>query len=147
MSVITSKPAITRQELDDLRWLAREALADAGESVNATGKGLMGDLARLHDCTRALVALGVERADPYPGTEYDRDEHRWPYKFDETAARVLLREADTIGGFMEWIVEHDAEDYPEGVVAGYFAPRLERVRRARAVLERALLAPDGGASA
>jgi hypothetical protein len=139
MSTTITRPPMTRGELADLRWLAAEAVADVSCSMH-TGRPTAGDdltaPIRLMECAFALGALGAERGDPLPGFEADDDRTRWPVTFHGRALTVLLREADVIEGWFT-ILRDDTDEAPVEALRAYYDPRIERVRRCRAILERA----------
>lgn len=144
MSTTTPRPPMTVEELEDVRWLAREAL------VRATCKGIGGETLEedMHEVMTlmhrawAVGAAGMEFNDDVPGTRWERgDAERWPLALTAEHTRTLLDGADDLEDLYRAGL-HDA-DNPDQREA-FYGSRVERIRRARAVLAKGVAAPGGG---
>lgn len=125
---------MTRDELADVRWLASEAVAHAVLDVHARDGRSVGRVAEL---AWALGAVGGEVEEWTPGTGQGADAH-WPVELDRDACEVILAAAPGVEEmYLVRVCDYECSDGE--AQHAFWRPRAERVRRARAVLERGLV--------
>jgi len=127
----TTTPAITRDELADLRWLATEVLHNAVTRIEG---GTLDTFRDMVDVASAAGHLGGDYSDPTPGSEYDNDAQRSPVGFGPAEAATLLAHADDVEDCFT-VSASDAATYDEAGATHWLACSL-RVARARQVLRR-----------
>ncbi len=129
---------IRKTDLEDLRWVAREAVAMAAGAFQ--GSYPHGDgLAEYTDVVRnawALGAIGMDYELPIPGTHYDDlgDSVLWPAFLSADHIATIHEATGQLAEHYRYSITSN-HDYPAEREAFYGA-KLERVRRVRSFLEQ-----------
>lgn len=132
MTTHTGLPAITREELANLRWVAREAVVEFGMRLIHEADDPISDVQSVMAAVGSLAALDREIYAAVPGSDEDRDERRWPMSLVHDHVATLIKNATMLE---EWCIES-----LDGGLDNDIAPNLidarERCTAARRVLLR-----------
>lgn len=132
---------LTPAALDDLRWFATEAVAQAvctgRDDIDGEGH------TRIIRCACALGAVGGEINLPTPGTEFEADRIPWPLDVSVEDLRVLSEIADEVADLSRMAAGAggNGDAYGEAASAMWH-PRVERVRRTRSLIDVRLSLAD-----
>jgi hypothetical protein len=140
-------PTITRDEVADLRWIARQAVDEVafdlwaeGSVPNRYGAESLSHLMRVLE---VVHLLGNEAEDYFPGAADENDwlNHRVRVLTPERI-EFLLAEAHGLERRISWILFDDREDRHEADARSreeFYGGHMARARNARLTLERLCL--------
>jgi hypothetical protein len=125
---------ITRTDLEDIRWVAREALGlavcelEAGATANK-----LAVLVKMQERAWACGLVSLESEGAPPGTDWHPggDLERWPFGFGAEYVLTVLEGCDDVEDDYARVMDNENGD---GHYAAFALPRVERARRVRALL-------------
>jgi hypothetical protein len=140
-----ARPRMTYRELADVRYLAANLVADTAAFLIQTAPD-GGSIADEDDIeagretltarAMALGALAPDYCDPAPGSKEYRGDRHWPAFLDAEHAATLLAGVDEAVLFHTYMLNDPIEREVGGDVSGLHVACINRMLRAKAVLER-----------
>jgi hypothetical protein len=125
---------ITKTDLEDVRWVAREALGLAVWELEAGGMpNKLATLTKMQERAWACGLVSLESESAPPGTDWHPggDQERWPFGFSGEYVAAVLEGCDDVEADYAHVM--DNED-GTGHYTSFAVPRVERARRVRALL-------------
>jgi len=137
---------ITRTDLEDIRWVAREALGLAVCELEACGvPNKLAVMTKMQERAWACGLVSLESEGAPPGTDWHPggDLERWPFGFSTEYVLTVLEGCDDVEDDYARVM--DNED-GAGHYAAFALPRVHRARRVRVLLTEWLEARSSSAT-